>query len=78
MGAIVGDVAGGITAISIVIARLLFYLRRQLPPAPSAPSGNRYVVISRDNHWHLSAEALGMGFHGAGSAYVCSCGFPLF
>jgi hypothetical protein len=39
-GAIVGGVAGGIAAISIVIAALLFYLRQRHPPAPSAPSAS--------------------------------------
>ena len=40
VGAIAGGVAGSIAAISFVIAVLLFYLRRQLPPAPSAWSAS--------------------------------------
>ena len=39
-GAIAGGVAGSIAALSIVIAALLFYLRRRHSPAPSAPSAN--------------------------------------
>ncbi|KAF8502632.1 hypothetical protein F5888DRAFT_1665760 [Russula emetica] len=36
-GGVAGGVAGGLAAISIVVAALLFYLRRRNPPAPSAP-----------------------------------------
>jgi hypothetical protein len=39
-GAIVGGVAGGIAAISIVIAALLFYLRLQRRHPPAPPAGN--------------------------------------